>query len=164
MAEVPVAASRADHRRPALAARRATWVATAVGTALAAPFYLWALLDLFSGSVSLTRSESPSSTYTLQAQAMIHGHLWVRPGSLGIEGFVVHGHTYSYFGILPSLLRIPILLIRGKLSDVVSPEGVERFLTTVPHAQFVELSDAGHTAAGDDNDAFSDAVVDFVTH
>jgi pimeloyl-ACP methyl ester carboxylesterase len=33
----------------------------------------------------------------------------------------------------------------------------------VPHAEFVELSDAGHTAAGDDNDAFSAAVVDFVT-
>ena len=60
-------------------------------------------------------------------------------------------------------LPIPILLIRGKLSDVVSPEGVEDFLAKVPHAEFVELSDAGHTAAGDDNDAFSDAVVAFVT-
>lgn len=59
-------------------------------------------------------------------------------------------------------LTIPILLIRGKLSDVVSPEGVEDFLSKVPHAEFVELSDAGHTAAGDDNDAFSDAVVGFV--
>ncbi len=59
-------------------------------------------------------------------------------------------------------LTIPILLIRGKLSDVVSPEGVEDFLAKVPHAQFVELSGAGHTAAGDDNDGFSDAVVDFV--
>lgn len=60
-------------------------------------------------------------------------------------------------------LRIPILLIRGKLSDVVSPEGVADFLAKVPRAQFVELADAGHTAAGDDNDAFSDAVVAFVT-
>lgn len=59
-------------------------------------------------------------------------------------------------------LRIPILLIRGKLSDVVSPEGVEDFLAKVPHAEFVELSEAGHTAAGDDNDAFTDAVVAFV--
>jgi len=59
-------------------------------------------------------------------------------------------------------LRIPILLVRGKLSDVVSPEGVEDFLAKVPHAKFVELSDAGHTAAGDDNDAFSAAVVQFV--
>ncbi len=60
-------------------------------------------------------------------------------------------------------LTIPILLIRGKLSDVVSPEGVQEFLAKVPAAEFVELSDAGHTAAGDDNDAFSDAVVSFVT-
>ena len=29
--------------------------------------------------------------------------------------------------------------------------------------EVVELSDAGHTAAGDDNDAFSAAVVEFVT-
>ena len=52
-------------------------------------------------------------------------------------------------------LEIPILLIRGKLSDVVSAEGVEDFLAKVPHAEFVELSGAGHTAAGDDNDAFT---------
>lgn len=60
-------------------------------------------------------------------------------------------------------LSIPILLIRGKLSDVVSEQGVTDFLAKVPRAEFVELSDAGHTAAGDDNDAFTDAVVAFVT-
>jgi pimeloyl-ACP methyl ester carboxylesterase len=60
-------------------------------------------------------------------------------------------------------LTIPVLLIRGKLSDVVSPEGVRHFLDTVPNAEFVELSDAGHTAAGDDNDAFSNVVETFVT-
>jgi pimeloyl-ACP methyl ester carboxylesterase len=59
-------------------------------------------------------------------------------------------------------LTIPILLIRGKLSDVVSVEGVQDFLTKVPGAEFVELPHAGHTAAGDDNDAFTDAVVRFV--
>jgi pimeloyl-ACP methyl ester carboxylesterase len=59
-------------------------------------------------------------------------------------------------------LDVPILLIRGKLSDVVSAEGVQDFLTKVPHAEFVELRDAGHTAAGDDNDAFSEVVVEFV--
>jgi len=59
-------------------------------------------------------------------------------------------------------LKIPVLLIRGRLSDVVSPEGVRHFLATVPRAEFIELSNAGHTAAGDDNDAFSDAVVTFV--
>lgn len=60
-------------------------------------------------------------------------------------------------------LTIPILLIRGKLSDVVSEDGVADFLAKVPRAEFVELSDAGHTAAGDDNDAFTETVVQFVT-
>ncbi|BBY34670.1 alpha/beta hydrolase [Mycolicibacter minnesotensis] len=60
-------------------------------------------------------------------------------------------------------LQIPILLIRGKLSDVVSAEGVADFLSKVPGARLVELSEAGHTAAGDDNDAFSAAVVEFVS-
>ena len=60
-------------------------------------------------------------------------------------------------------LTIPILLIRGKLSDVVSTEGVKDFLAKVPRAEFVELSEAGHTAAGDDNDAFTDVVVQFVS-
>ena len=59
-------------------------------------------------------------------------------------------------------LTIPILLIRGKLSDVVSEEAVEDFLKKVPNAEFAELSGAGHTAAGDDNDAFSEVVVQFV--
>jgi pimeloyl-ACP methyl ester carboxylesterase len=59
-------------------------------------------------------------------------------------------------------LTIPILLIRGRLSDVVSEEGVKDFLEKVPDAEFVELSGAGHTAAGDDNDAFSEVVVQFV--
>ena len=59
-------------------------------------------------------------------------------------------------------LQIPILLIRGKLSDMVSPEGVADFLAKVPTAEFVELGGAGHTAAGDDNDAFSEVVVEFV--
>ncbi|HET9875471.1 MAG TPA: alpha/beta hydrolase [Mycobacterium sp.] len=60
-------------------------------------------------------------------------------------------------------LTIPVLLIRGKLSDVVSVEGVRDFLAKVPGAEFVELSEAGHTAAGDDNDAFSEVVVEFVS-
>lgn len=60
-------------------------------------------------------------------------------------------------------LQIPTLLIRGKLSDVVSTEGVADFLAKVPKARLVELSEAGHTAAGDDNDAFSAAVVEFVS-
>lgn len=59
-------------------------------------------------------------------------------------------------------LTIPIQLIRGQLSDVVSEESVRHFLELIPSAEFVELTGAGHTAAGDDNDAFTTAVIDFI--
>src|SRR5690606_30442671 len=60
-------------------------------------------------------------------------------------------------------LGVPILVVRGALSDVVSREAVEDFVAAVPGARFVELSGAGHTAAGDDNDAFTEAVAEFVS-
>jgi pimeloyl-ACP methyl ester carboxylesterase len=59
-------------------------------------------------------------------------------------------------------LQIPIMLVRGMLSDVVPDEVLAAFRERVPHAEVTELRSAGHTAAGDDNDAFSEAVVDFV--
>ena len=59
-------------------------------------------------------------------------------------------------------VRIPTLLVRGRMSDVVSPEGVREFLELVPHAGFVDVSGAGHMVAGDDNDAFTRAVVEFL--
>ncbi len=45
---------------------------------------------------------------------------------------------------------------------VVSPEGVAEFLDAVPSARFVDVSGAGHMVAGDRNDAFTEAVVDFL--
>lgn len=59
-------------------------------------------------------------------------------------------------------LRVPTLLLQGALSDVVSDEGVEHFRGLVPHVQVVRLDGAAHTAAADDNDAFTRAVQDFV--
>ena len=56
----------------------------------------------------------------------------------------------------------PTLLVRGLLSDMVSEETVKHFLTVVPHAQTVDVSGAGHMIAGDNNDAFSTAVVEFL--
>lgn len=59
-------------------------------------------------------------------------------------------------------LSIPVLLVRGLRSDVVSAEAAAEFQKLVPHAELVEIGDAAHTAAGDDNDAFTDAVTEFV--
>ncbi|GAB2695528.1 alpha/beta fold hydrolase [Nocardia thraciensis] len=59
-------------------------------------------------------------------------------------------------------LTMPVLLVRGRLSDVVSEQGVADFRRLVPHLEYVEIGGAAHTAASDVNDEFSDAVVDFV--
>lgn len=69
----------------------------------------------------------------------------------------------DYLDDAAARLEIPIMLVRGMLSDVVPDEVLSAFRDRVPHAEVTELRAAGHTAAGDDNDAFSDAVVEFVS-
>jgi pimeloyl-ACP methyl ester carboxylesterase len=59
-------------------------------------------------------------------------------------------------------IDIPVLLLSGARSDVVSRTTVDEFLQLVPHAQHVELSHATHMVAGDANDAFTREVVRFV--
>lgn len=59
-------------------------------------------------------------------------------------------------------IEIPTLLVRGRLSDLVSSETATEFLEMVPHAEYVDLADAHHMVAGDRNDAFTDAVKEFL--
>ena len=59
-------------------------------------------------------------------------------------------------------LTVPALLVRGRQSDLLSEEGARRFLDLVPHARYADVGGAGHMVAGDRNDAFNDAVVDFL--
>jgi non-heme chloroperoxidase len=59
-------------------------------------------------------------------------------------------------------LTVPTLLVRGRMSDLLSEAGARAFLDVVPHAQYADVSGAGHMVAGDRNDAFTRAVVDFL--
>jgi peroxiredoxin len=58
---------------------------------------------------------------------------------------------------------VPMMLVRGRVSDLVSAEGAARFCERFPSVEFVDVSGAGHMVAGDRNDAFTDAVVGFLT-
>jgi hypothetical protein len=53
--------------------------------------------------------------YDIQARAILHGHLNLPTGSIGPEAFIHGGRTYTYFGIFPSLIRIPVLLVTHSL-------------------------------------------------
>lgn len=60
-------------------------------------------------------------------------------------------------------LVAPLLLIRGLLSDLVSDEAVSALREAAPRAEYVDVRGAGHMVAGDDNDAFTDAVATFLS-
>ncbi|HEU4669545.1 MAG TPA: alpha/beta hydrolase [Dyella sp.] len=57
---------------------------------------------------------------------------------------------------------VPVLLLSGGRSDVVSRDTVAEFLQLVPHARHVELPAATHMLAGDANDAFTREIAAFV--
>jgi non-heme chloroperoxidase len=59
-------------------------------------------------------------------------------------------------------LRVPALLVRGQRSDVINLENAREFLDAAPGAVFFDVAGAGHMVAGDRNDAFSEAVRDFL--
>ncbi|HEX6424316.1 MAG TPA: alpha/beta hydrolase [Acidimicrobiales bacterium] len=59
-------------------------------------------------------------------------------------------------------ITVPTLLVRGRQSDVLSEEGARHLMALVPHARYVDVGGAGHMVAGDRNDAFNDAVVEFL--
>lgn len=59
-------------------------------------------------------------------------------------------------------LRLPTLLVRGRMSDMVSEEGAALFLEQCPHAAYVDVADATHMVVGDRNDVFVAAVIDFL--
>lgn len=58
--------------------------------------------------------------------------------------------------------RTPVMLVRGRVSDLVSEEKAATFCERFPSVEFVDVSGAGHMVAGDRNDAFTAAVLDFL--
>lgn len=74
-------------------------------------------------------------------------------------------HKVTDSSVLDSAARsltIPTLLVRGRMSDLLSEEGARTFLEQVPHAKFADVSGAGHMVAGDRNDLFTNAVIEFL--
>lgn len=59
-------------------------------------------------------------------------------------------------------LAVPTLLIRGRMSDVVTEEDAREFLGLAQHAEYVDLEGAAHMVAGDKNDVFIEVVGDFI--
>jgi pimeloyl-ACP methyl ester carboxylesterase len=59
-------------------------------------------------------------------------------------------------------IRVPTLLVRGASSELVQESHVKEFLGLVPQAQYIDVTGAHHMVAGDRNDQFAAAILDFL--
>lgn len=59
-------------------------------------------------------------------------------------------------------LRIPTLLVKGQLSELVDSEGVDALKGLIPHAELADVHGARHMITGDNNDIFNTVVEDFL--
>jgi pimeloyl-ACP methyl ester carboxylesterase len=59
-------------------------------------------------------------------------------------------------------MTVPTLLVRGGISDIVSVDGAQELQELIPQAELIDVAGAGHMVAGDRNDRFSAAVLQFL--
>lgn len=59
-------------------------------------------------------------------------------------------------------LALPVLLVSGGRSDLVSTRTIAEFLELVPHAEHESIADATHMVVGDANDRFTDTIVRYL--
>jgi pimeloyl-ACP methyl ester carboxylesterase len=59
-------------------------------------------------------------------------------------------------------LRLPVHLVRGASSDLLTQEAAEDFKKQVPGLVYSDIAGAGHMVVGDRNDAFAGAILGFL--
>jgi pimeloyl-ACP methyl ester carboxylesterase len=59
-------------------------------------------------------------------------------------------------------IHVPVLIVSGSRSEVVNHDGVAQLRLLIPQAQWFQVPGATHMVAGDENDAFNEAVSGFV--
>ena len=108
---LPVPVPSHAELRPDRTYRRRQYLSTGTGLAIGGTAFLLTLLDY---GTDLARTALAggifSGFFDNQARALMNGHLDVPPESLGIEGFIHDGKTYTYFPPWPAILRIPVLM------------------------------------------------------
>jgi hypothetical protein len=70
---------------------------------------------------TLVTNYAPGRFFTEQANSMLNGYFWVPESALPIECFTIDGNCVGYFGVFPSLIRMPLVLIFGSSIPELSP-------------------------------------------
>jgi hypothetical protein len=119
--DVTTPTSEAAARAELDAGRRRFTRAALVAISLTAVPFVWILWALWGPFNPLRPAIYQDNFYDLQTRAMFHGHLSLANGAIGLEGFVHDGRTYTYFGLFPSIIRMPILLVTSSLDGKLTP-------------------------------------------
>lgn len=95
-------------------------LACASGIVASSVVFWWMVTE---GTWKLLQPEGFSGNFfDVQALALLHGHLQMPASVLKVEGFREGTNTFMYFGPVPALLRVPVLLfthsLDGRLSEV----------------------------------------------
>ena len=82
-------------------------------------FYVYGWITKWSFDPSVASTIRADYFFTAQADALLRGRFWVDPKSMDSvnECFYIAGNCYGYFGLTPSILRIPILLVIGQTTQ-----------------------------------------------
>jgi len=81
---------------------------------LTALYAAWAALLLTNFDLHPFASEKLGRVFTDVARHLLHWDFTVDPDVITFEAFVHDGRTYTYFGILPAIARIPLVLLGGE--------------------------------------------------
>ncbi len=97
---------------PDAASRRRFFRACAIGGLLAAVVFTWMLC---AGRADLLQSHELTGIYDAQARSLLHGHWDIPRDKLSLEAYIIDGKAYTYYGPVPSILRMPVLAVTDSL-------------------------------------------------
>jgi esterase len=126
--------------------------------------------DSVARAIDYARTNAPRYSEAMLRHRVEHG---VRPLAEGgvtwkydraIRESVRNGRWRDTIDLWPlwSAITCPTLIIRGGDSDILSPEIAGRMLQAQPHAELVDIPNAGHTVPGDQPEAFLYALEKFL--
>jgi hypothetical protein len=99
--------------------RRRYYSGCVAGSGLAIATFAWMITD---GTWNFFQSGLNTDFYDVQARALLAGHWNMPPKVLAIEGIIEHHEAYMYYGPVPAVLRMPVLLLThrfdGRLTEV----------------------------------------------
>jgi hypothetical protein len=116
------------------------WLAIGVTAVSAVVFYVMSTHGSLNPLYENSGAPFSSVFFFAQAQGLIHGHLNVRPDQLSGECFVYHAQCLGYFGLTPSLLRVPLLPLLDAINHSLTPVYMTAALTLAVGSTMAILS------------------------